>query len=169
MIQKNELIENALEITSTGHKVRILARGDRLYFSAADIVSTCGVKAPTKWIDRNIKPRSDINLTTLDFPVKTAKGYRKIGMLFVTAYGGKQIIKLTTCSDDVKKWLMEEVLGFRVELPDSTVEVQEQPKIETTPKVLDNPQKSREAINSRIDSILLELLDLKRELLSENQ
>ena len=32
MIQKSKLVENALEITSTGHKVRILAKGDRLYF-----------------------------------------------------------------------------------------------------------------------------------------
>ncbi len=169
MIQKSKLVENALEITSTGHKVRILAKGDRLYFSASDIVSTCGVKAPTKWIDRNIKPRPDINLTTLDFPVKTAKGYRKIGMLFVTAYGGKQIIKLTTCSDDAKKWLVEEVLGFRVDLPDSPEPEQERSNAITTPEADDNPRKSRDEINSKIDSILLELLDIKRALFARNQ
>ena len=53
MIKRSDLNNNALEISSTAHTIRMLAHGDKMYFSAVDILKACGIKAPTKWMERN--------------------------------------------------------------------------------------------------------------------
>ena len=52
MIERSDLDDNALEISSTAHTIRVLVHGDKTYFSAVDILKACGIKAPTKWMGK---------------------------------------------------------------------------------------------------------------------
>lgn len=115
MIEINEINENALEIKSKAHVVRVLKSGDKTMFSAAGILTAYGVKAPTKWLERNAAHRPDMILTRLNYPIKTAKGYRRCEMIFVTGAVGKKLVKATGCSDETKKWLLEDVLTYKMD------------------------------------------------------
>ena len=83
MIERSDLDDNALEISSTAHTIRVLVHGDKTYFSAVDILKACGIKAPTKWMERNTSDRPDIVTSKLEYPVKTTQGYRRVKLNFV--------------------------------------------------------------------------------------
>lgn len=106
MIEQNGMNSNALEIVSRAHTVRLLVKDDVMFFSATDILAACGVKAPTKWIERNARSRPEIAVERFDYPVKTPKGYRNVRMLFVTGEVGEAMVKATPCLDETKRWLM---------------------------------------------------------------
>lgn len=170
MIERNRFSENAFEIKSKAHAIRTLKVGDKMMFSASDILLACGVKAPTKWIERNAYCRPDMTLTKFDYPVKTAKGYRKIGMLFCTAAVGKKLVKATACPDETERWIMDEVLTYRIEANnrEDSGEFEEYEKwvgmLWQNMQKDDPPLKTihEDDINRRIDKILLELLEIKR-------
>ena len=82
MIERSDLDDNALEISSTAHTIRVLVHGDKTYFSAVDILKACGIKAPTKWMERNTSDRPDIVTSKLEYPVKTTQGYRRVKLNF---------------------------------------------------------------------------------------
>lgn len=181
MIERNEINENALEIKSKAHVVRVLKSGDKTLFSAVDILTACGVKAPTKWLERNAAHRADMVLTRLNYPIKTVKGYCRRDVVFVTGAVGKKIVKATGCTDETKKWLLEEVLTYKmggesaegVEAEedrerwdnwagslwqnldgDGRTRAKETPKPETKQSEVD--------LAKRIDNILFELLEIKQ-------
>lgn len=158
MIEKNGINENALEISSKAHTVRMLVHGDKIFFSATDILKACGVKAPTKWIERNANDRPDIVTQRFDYPIKTAHGYRKIKMIFVSGGVGKRLVKFTACPDETKQWLMEEVFAYRATKASDNAGADDDFHKEAMVPV---PPKKDE-LNRRIDSILLELLEIKR-------
>ena len=93
MIERSDLDDNALEISSTAHTIRVLVHGDKTYFSAVDILKACGIKAPTKWMERNTSDRPDIVTSKLEYPVKTTQGYRRVKLNFVTGGVGKRLVK----------------------------------------------------------------------------
>ena len=157
MIEQNGMNSNALEIVSRAHTVRLLVKDDVMFFSATDILAACGVKAPTKWIERNARSRPEISVARVDYPGKTPKGYRNVRMLFVTGEVGEAMVKATPCLDETKRWLMEEVLVYRVGGRKQEPEIEKPASFE---------QKAKD-ISSRIDSILLELLDIKAEFMRE--
>lgn len=181
MIERNELNENALEIKSKAHVIRVLKSGDKTMFSAADILAACGVKAPTKWLERNAAHRPDMILTRLNYPIKTAKGYRRCEMIFVTGAVGKKLVKATGCSDETKKWLLEDVLTYKMDgesVKDAVPEEQRErwsdwadmlhrnldrdgePQATGRPQTVAAP--SELELSKRIDNILFELLEIKR-------
>ena len=47
MIERSDLDDNALEISSTAHTIRVLVHGDKTYFSAVGVLEGCGFKAPS--------------------------------------------------------------------------------------------------------------------------
>lgn len=175
-IEKNAMNENAIEIRSKAHRVRTLREGGKTVFSVCDILSACGVKAPTKWIERNMNGRPDMVITKFDYPTKTAKGYRKTTMFFCTAAVGKKIIQMTACLDETERWLTEEVFTYKAGVR-STERPPEFEKYEEWAKSLWRnlevadaapsaealkKEAAEEDINRRIDKILLELLEIKR-------
>jgi hypothetical protein len=166
MIEKNGISENAFEIKSKSYTVRTLKVGDKTMFAASDILSACGVKAPTKWLDRNAYHRPDMTLTKLHYPVKTAKGYRRVEMFFVSAAVGKKLIKATSCPDETERWLLEEVLTYKADSNSTALEDEFQKYGEWADSLWRNMQKNESApeddINQRIDKILIELLEIKK-------
>ena len=181
MIERNELNENALEIKSKARVVRVLKNADKTMFSAVDILTVCGVKAPTKWLERNAAHRPDMTLSRFNYPIKTAKGYRRCEMIFVTSAVGKKLIKATGCPDETKKWLMDEVLTYKIDIEqaedvipreqreqwaDWAASLHRSLKGEAAPQtqeIAKTEQKQKEVdLSKRIDNILFELLEIKR-------
>lgn len=153
MIERSDINDNALEISSTAHTIRTLIHGDKTLFSAVDILKACGIKAPTKWMERNTSDRPDSVTAKFEYPVKTTQGYRRVKLNFVTGGVGKRLVKYTTCPEETKKWLLEEVLTYRATKSTGRTSQEEEPVAE-----------KKEDISRRIDSILLELLEIKRSL-----
>ena len=69
-------------------------------------------------------------------------------------------MKYTTCPEETKKWLLEEVLTYRAAKTTGRASQEEEPIAEKK----EAPAQKKEEISRRIDSILLELLEIKRSL-----
>lgn len=150
--------ENSAVIQSTSHRVRVLLNGTETMFAASDILSACGIKYPLRWMSRNrtVYP-GKIQDEKLPFPMMTEYGRREIMMVFVRPEVAKDMIVMTSCKGDTKKWLLDEVLSYRIapEKADKSTA--------TTDTPAKMPQKSYiDTLNRRIDSILIELLELKK-------
>lgn len=158
MAEKITRNENAAVIKSTSYSVRVLLKGTETMFAASDILNACGIKYPLRWMSRNrtVYP-GKIQDEKLPFPMMTEYGRREIMMVFVRPEVAKDMIVMTSCMGDTKKWLLDEVLSYRIapEKADGTAAATEPP---TKPQ--ENPY--IETLNRRIDAILFELLELKK-------
>ena len=171
MIERSEIDANAVEIRSRAYAVRAMKYGDKTLFGANDVLSACGIKAPGKWMERNAKHRPDITTARLPYPVRAGNSYRRVEMIFVTAAAGKRLVKLTACPPDTKKWLLEEVFTYRANddgHEDPTEEASEYEKDRISKGVFKKQNTSEymdispEELSKRIDSILVELLEIRR-------
>lgn len=167
MIEKNVLAENAAVIKSKSHSVRVKQEGGEMMFAASDIVSACGIKAPTKWVKRAIATRPDIDGTMLDYPLMTSSGLRHIKMVFVSAAVAHRMINYLACPDETKAWLIGEVLTYQQEPAGARTdgEYNEQPAdaiAKENPRNQENLTMIEIELNQKIDNILLELLEIKR-------
>lgn len=158
MAEKITRNENAAVIKSTSYSVRVLLKGTETMFAASDILNACGIKYPTHWISKNRAAYPDkIKDEKLPFPMMTECGRREIMMVFVRPEVAKNMIVMTSCKGDTKKWLLGEVLSYRIvpEKADETAAATEPPaKTQEKPYI--------ETLNRRIDAILFELLELKK-------
>lgn len=175
MIERSEIDANAVEIKSRVYTVRAMKYGDKTLFGANDILSACGIKAPGKWMERNAKHRPDVTTIRLPYPVRAGNSYRRIEMIFVTAAVGKRLVKITACPTETKKWLMEEVFTYKpdgdgyedlLDMENAKRDERgegagrrKEPGMRPIPGYLDI---GPEELSKRIDSILVELLEIRR-------
>lgn len=175
MIERSEIDSNAVEIKSQVYMVRAMKHGDKMLFSANDILSACGIKAAGKWLERNARQRPDLITVKLPYPVRAGNSYRRVGMIFVTAAVGKRLVRITACQADTKKWLMEEVFSYRVgddepydvlgeEQKGENAASEEIGRIENRDRHLpaESLDMKSEDMSKMIDNILIELLEIKR-------
>lgn len=164
VIEKNPFAKNALEIKSKVHTVRATWRHQEVLFAASDIVSCCGIKAPTKWVKRAIDGGNGVYAMKLYYPVKTSAGYRNTQMYFVNAASARRMIELTICPEETRRWLTEEVLSYRFDPKDTVAELAKAGSSEPEAVEGDKPNEiqAQPDIGRRIDNILMELLELKK-------
>ena len=81
-------------------------------------------------------------------------------MVFVKPEVAKDMIVMTACNGDIKKWLLNDVLTYRIEQSAETAPEPAQ-KPETRSEQTDN-RSYIDTLNRRIDAILIELLELKK-------
>lgn len=158
MAEKIAYDDKAAVIQSTTHSVRVLLNGSETMFAASDILSACGIKYPLRWMSRNRAVNPDkFKEIKLPFPMMTEYGRREILMVFVRPEVAKDMVVMTACNGDIKKWLLDEVLTYRIERSEAEPQVIAEPRNEQT------PQRSYiDVLNRRIDAILIELLELKK-------
>lgn len=142
-------------IKSQRFEVRVLFFDGRSFFCLKDILSACGIQYTARWVSRAKESASnDIPIMKLLYPIMTQYGRREIAMWFVDADGGRRVIGRTNCTDDTKKWLFEDVFTYcfpdSYDAPSNTAD---QPE---------HPARQLPDLNSKIDSILFELLELKK-------
>lgn len=142
-------------IKSHRFEVRALSFDGRTFFCIKDILGACGIRYPSRWISRaRAAHPDDIPMMKLMYPMMTKAGRREFAMWFVDADIGKGVIDLTNCTDDTKKWLLENVFTYRFQDPFTG------PGDEADPP--EYPARELPDLNGRIDSILFELLELKK-------
>lgn len=158
MAEKIAYNDKAAVIESQSHSVRVLLKGSETMFAASDILSACGIKYPLRWMSRNraVNPEK-FKEEKLPFPMMTGYGRREILMVFVRPEVAKDMIVMTACNGDIKRWLLDEVLTYRIEPSDEKPAAPEPVKAEPTQQ-----RSYTDALNRRIDTILIELLELKK-------
>src|SRR5699024_8779748 len=109
---KCEINDKAIKIISQPYSVRAIVRGDKVVFSVNDILYACGIKAPRKWVERNADKFSWMWADSYPYPVKTVKGWRTNKVVFVSGVVGKKLVRLTSCSEPIREWLLDEVLTY---------------------------------------------------------
>lgn len=163
MVEKRDFSENTAVIKSASHMVRVMLNGAETVFAASDILKACGIKYPLRWLDRNRKAHpEELEAEKLGYPMMTEFGYRQIKMVFVSADVSRRMVGKTPCSPETKKWLLDEVLTYRIDTPAS-----EPASEDSTAKIEEVPSENRrpvydDALNRRIDNILIELLEIKK-------
>lgn len=158
MPSREELIKMAGEIVSPTHRIRIMDLEEGRFYCANDIASACGIKAPWKWIDRNFDTKNEESFRRLEYPIKTTQGIRRYHRIFVNEKTGRDIMGLTACSDEVRSWMESEVFVVQI---DEKAKEQKTSSEDKAPSALE-----KEALSQRIDRILFDLLDLKRNISS---
>lgn len=142
-------------------EVRAIFFDSRTFFCVKDILSVCGIRCPARWVARERGTRSsDLQMMKLMYPMMTKAGRREYAMWFVDAGSGKRMIDMTSCTDDTKKWLSEDVFTYL--FPVSSTEPAREAELP------DPPAGERPDLNRRIDSILIELLELKKIIIQQN-
>ena len=145
-------------IKSQRFEVRALFFDGRTFFCAKDILNACGIRWSVRWVARAREAHGDdLPMMKLRYPMMTDAGRREYAMWFVDADSGKRVIDLTNCTDDTKKWLYEDVLTYRFSdlctIPDREADLPKNPGMELSD------------LNRRIDSVLIELLELKKSII----
>lgn len=154
MVDSPDFAEKIAVIESKSYKVRVRLNGKETMYCARDILTACDIKIPDKWIKRRSeKYPSRFTAIKLDYPIMTGVGYRVIAMFFVNERVVKNILKDTPCNNDTKKWILNEVLNYRIEPPADPAPVAVPDLVRSVPDF---------TIGQRIDAILFELLELKK-------
>lgn len=153
-------------VEQEGNTVRVLLNKGETMYAARDLLAACGCAYPTKWCQREVKSDSDVELVKLPFPVNGKTGgasRRSVPMYFVTERCGRMILDIFGCSKETRAWIEGKVfackLGKPGEQPTPPVPT---PAAAVPEKPTPAPKAGSDAINRRIDAILLELLELKK-------
>ena len=147
-------------IKSTSHEIRAMEFDSKTYFAIHDILAICGCAWPTKWV-QNARDSvvEELEMKKLSFPMMTKKGHRVFPMWFVDGNHAQDALDMLHCSDDIRKWLVEEVFTYRFpsteKKPENTLPAKQAESVSDA---------SPRSIEARIDSLLFELLDIKRAL-----
>ena len=164
--------KNVTTIKSSSYEVRVIEYEGRALFSVNDILKACGIKWGVKWLYNARQNRSEnVPMLKLKYPTMTTAGRREYEMWFADPETGETILDMVPCTDDIKKWLREEV--FTYEFPGT----KERPVERQAEKTAEEPLNTQTQIasgqikpevgniNSRIDAILFELIELKKSVL----
>ena len=110
---------------------------------------------------------SDVKLVKLPFPVNGKTGgasRRSVPMYFVTERCGRMILDIFGCSKETRAWIEGKVFACKLGKPDeqTPTELPAPTQVVVPEKPTPPPKAGSDAINRRIDAILLELLELKK-------
>ena len=143
-------------VEQEGSAVRVLLNEGETMYAARDLLAACGCAYPTKWCQREAKSESD---------VKTGGASRRsVPMYFVTERCGRMILDIFGCSKETRAWIEGKVFACKLGKPDeqTPTELPAPTQVAVPEKPTPPPKAGSDAINRRIDAILLELLELKK-------
>lgn len=154
-------------VEQEGSAVRVLLNEGETMYAARDLLAACGCAYPTKWCQREAKSESDVKLVKLPFPVNGKTGgasRRSVPMYFVTERCGRMILDIFGCRKETRAWIEGKVFACKLGKPDeqTPTELPAPTQVAVPEKPTPPPKAGSDAINRRIDAILLELLELKK-------
>ena len=152
-------LRNAHEIKSEQYRVRIYVKNGVPYFCASDIAKAGGIKTPTKWIQSAIAKNPQFQYVRILYPVMTVGGVRRFNLVFVTAEEGIRIMNSLPLFLETKRWMVEKVFTFK---PDPNAKYYNEPNRSTPKGCRESPYEKQ------IDSIIMELLEMKRKIRAES-
>ncbi len=152
-------LRNAHEIKSEQYRVRVYVKGGVPYFCASDIAKVGGIKTPTKWIQSAIARNPNFRYVRILYPVMTVGGVRRFNLVFVTAEEGIRIMNSLPLFLETKRWMVEKVFSFK---PDPSAKYYKEPDADT------RKGRDESLYEKQIDSIIMELLEMKRKIRAES-
>ena len=161
-------------IKQEGNEVRCILHEGKTLFSMRDLLTAGGITAPVRWIARaRHMYGNELPMFKLGYPLLTKRGLRCVTMVFIDADSGKKIIPDLPCSSEARKWLFEDVLAFRFDENDESYvpncDIGDETEAVPESAEPDEPEVvPANDLNERIDTIMLELLEIKKILRSKN-
>ena len=154
------MTDYAKTISGKSFSVRVLLSNGRTMFSANDILGICGIKYPIKWISRTSREKpSEFCSEKLPYPVMTTYGLRTPYTHICNKKTAEHILELVACCEEGKRFLEKEVFPFRFEIETSANAASDEKEPEKTEKAPDI-----RAISCRLDEILIELIQIRKQL-----
>ena len=150
-------------VEQEGSAVRVLLNEGETMYAARDLLAACGCAYPTKWCQREAKSESDVKLVVVKNTL-LGKALRSVPMYFVTERCGRMILDIFGCSKETRAWIEGKVFACKLGKPDeqTPTELPAPTQVAVPEKPTPPPKAGSDAINRRIDAILLELLELKK-------
>lgn len=152
---------NTAFVSSRQMVVRMQLHDGETLFSSSDILKACGIIATHKWLDSARKRWPEEFLEKkIVYPLEVNGKRRYVRMNFVDCNSAKRIIELVGAlvTENIKKWLLDEVLTCEIEERNTR-------DVKRNAEFLQSIQNDDVyAINKRIDTILIELLEIKKKL-----
>lgn len=145
-------MEKTAIIQSTTYSVRAMLHGQETVFAARDILNACGIKYPDKWMKRN---GDRCKAMKLQYPMMTGCGCRRIKMFFVGTAGARKMVMETSCQQETRRWLLDEVLAYKIEEAAQEDEVVLDAAPITGERYLDG-------LGMLVDKALIELVEIKK-------
>ncbi len=153
-------------VEQEGNAVRVLLNEGETMYAARDLLNACGCAYPTKWCQRIVKSESDVELVKLPFPGKgksVGVSKRYVPMYFVTERCGRMILDMLECSKETRAWIEDKVFTCKLGKSEQPKPPEQTAAQEAVPeKPAPTIKVGGDTINRRIDTILLELLELKK-------
>lgn len=153
-------LRNAHEIKSEQYRVRVYVKSGVPYFCASDIAKVGGIKTPTKWIQSAIARNPNFQYVRILYPVMTVGGVRRFNLVFVTVEEGIRIMNSLPLFLETKRWMVEKVFAFK---PDPNVRYYKEADRDI------HKGCGESSYEKQIDSIIMELLEMKRSILNEKK
>lgn len=160
MSEGKNFVGRVAVIEQEGLVIRALLNEGETMYAARDILAACGMKYPTKWCQREVQANSPVKLIKLDYPVNGKTGgtsRRSVPMYFVSEKCGRMILDMVGCDKGVRSWLEDKVFSYKLE-----PEEENQAQIANDPPKHESRKSRDEFLSQRIDSLLFELLELKK-------
>lgn len=145
MIENKVKISEAYIAESESKRIRVFSTAEHLYLSVKDLLLACGVKAPDKWIGRH---RSDKwNISLWSYPTLTSGGCRTYPMYFADETTAEEIVIMLCKSEEVKRWLLNEVIQKNSET--------------VTTDTTECSKHNIQDFNNKIDCMIASLIEMK--------
>lgn len=157
-------VEDTDTIKSEGYSVRVAVDGGKTLFACKDILTLCGYKC-TSDIARKMAEDSSYPGTTklIAYPVVGERGMRRIQMYFSDERAVRTAINYSNISPDARKWLEESVLTYRKK-PVPVERTQDEPL--SIGEREGHTEFDYDRMNTVVDRILIELMEIKKNLLA---
>ena len=164
MAHQLKAVDHADTIRSEGYSVRVAVDEGKTLFACKDILTLCGYKC-TSDIARKMAESSAYPGETkmIGYPVVGERGMRRIQMYFADERAVRAAARYSNISPDARKWLEESVLTYRRK-PDPDETTQDEPCCREDQEV--HTEFDYDRMNTVVDRILIELMEIKKNLLA---
>lgn len=165
MMGATEFVGRVAVVEQAGISVRVLLHGGETLYSARDILTSCGVKYPAKWCQREAQSQSSVKLEKLMYPVNGKNGgasRQSCPMYFTNEECGRMITEMVGCDKSVREWLEKEVFNFKIS-PKGSQAPSERAEADPEQKAPGFPASAGDDyLEKTIDNLIFTLLDLKK-------
>ncbi len=164
---RTALMGKAAVIEQEGKSIRVLLHEGMTMYAVRDILAACGCKYPEKWCQREAKADSNVLLMKLTYPASGKSGgmsRRSYEMYFTNEECGRMILNIAGCDKGVREWMEREVFSCKLGGPEQKPQTKSNtsPKPATTPEAAHPGRTTDDHLNRLIDTMLFDLMELKK-------
>lgn len=170
--------DDAVTIKSEGYSVRAAMENGQVLFACRDVLTLCGYRFPEKAAKRMAEnDRFGGTIKMIAYPFYGSRGMRRIKMYFGDADAVREIIASSAVKADVRRWLEDTVHTYwqgvdtaqKKDPAEKVDNTEPETTVDTTNATMNattNEMNGYERLNKSIDRILIELIEIKKNLIT---